>query len=150
MNFTFWLNCACPQNNSKSAMKMWSRFNTGWTTNFLSRAWNKYKFRNPGGSERTTFPKSVSQSNPCAWYSNVKGLVIERSYSHFQTRKETKESFRFKDGNDNENKIFSVLRSAHARTSVILAGKRDSRLHSTTSFSENVVVAGTSYQILEV
>ena len=29
-------------------------------------------------------------------------------------------------------------------------GKRDSRRHSTTSFSENVVVAGTSYQILEV
>ena len=29
----------------------------------------------------------------------------------------------------------------------ILAGKRDSRRHSTTSFSENVVVAGTSYQM---
>ena len=33
---------------------------------------------------------------------------------------------------------------------VILAGKRDSRRHSTTSFSEGVVVAGTSYQSLEV
>ena len=31
-----------------------------------------------------------------------------------------------------------------------MAGKRDSRRHSTKSFSENVVVAGTSYQILEV
>ena len=31
-----------------------------------------------------------------------------------------------------------------------LAGKRDSRRHSTTSFSEIVVVAGTSYQIVEV
>ena len=29
-------------------------------------------------------------------------------------------------------------------------GKRDSRRHSTRSFSENVVVAGTSYQVLEV
>ena len=29
-------------------------------------------------------------------------------------------------------------------------GKRDSRRHSTTGFSENVVVAGTSYQILDV
>ena len=32
-------------------------------------------------------------------------------------------------------------------TRVILAGKRDSRRHSTTSFSESVVVAGTSYQM---
>ena len=29
----------------------------------------------------------------------------------------------------------------------ILAGKRGSRRHSTTSFSKNVVVAGTSYQM---
>ena len=39
--------------------------------------------------------------------------------------------------------------------SVILAGKLDSRHHqlvveSTTSFGENVVVAETSYQVLEV
>ena len=33
---------------------------------------------------------------------------------------------------------------------VILAGKRGSRLYSTTSFSESVVAAGTSYQMLEV
>ena len=34
---------------------------------------------------------------------------------------------------------------------VILAGKRDSRRrHSTTSFSKNVAVAGTSYQMLDV
>ena len=50
-----------------------------------------------------------------------------------------------------EYKIFSVaLSSALAWTNVILAGKRDSRRHATTSFSENGVVAGTSYQILEV
>ena len=36
------------------------------------------------------------------------------------------------------------------RTSVILAGKRGSRRHSTTSFSENVEVEETSYQMLEV
>ena len=34
--------------------------------------------------------------------------------------------------------------------SVILAGKCGSHCHSTTSFSENVVVAETTYQILEV
>ena len=32
----------------------------------------------------------------------------------------------------------------------ILVGKRDSCRHSATNFSENVVVAGTSYQMYEV
>ena len=46
---------------------------------------------------------------------------------------------------------FPILSIAHAWTSVILEGKRDSRRHSTTSFSENVVAAGTrSYQMWEV
>ena len=60
------------------------------------------------------------------------------------------ESFRFLDEDDDENKIFSILRSARARTNVILAGKYDSRRQSTTSFSKNVVVAKTSYQMLEI
>ena len=34
--------------------------------------------------------------------------------------------------------------------SITLARKRDSRRHSTESFSENVVVTEASYQILEV
>ena len=58
------------------------------------------------------------------------------------------ESFRFED--DFEYEIFSILSIARAGTSVILAGKLDSRSHSTTGFSENVVVAGTNYQMLEV
>ena len=41
----------------------------------------------------------------------------------------------------------TTLSIAHALTSVILEGKRDSRRHSTTSLSENVVVAGTSSQM---
>ena len=40
--------------------------------------------------------------------------------------------------------------SARARTDVILAGKCDSNRHSTTSFSEYVVVAKTSYQMLGI
>ena len=60
------------------------------------------------------------------------------------------ESFRFLDEDDDENKIFSILRSARARTNVIWAGKCDSRRQSTTSFSKNVVVAKTSYQMLEI
>ena len=36
------------------------------------------------------------------------------------------------------------------RASVIWVGKRDSRFHPTSSFSENVIVAETSYQTLEV
>ena len=49
-----------------------------------------------------------------------------------------------------EDEISSVPSSARAWTSFILAGKRGSRRHSTMSFSENVVVAETSYQMLEV
>ena len=41
--------------------------------------------------------------------------------------------------------IFSIVSSARAWGSVILAGKRGSRRHSTRSFSESVLVAGTSY-----
>ena len=39
-----------------------------------------------------------------------------------------------------KNWIFSILSGARAWTRVILAGKRDSRRHSATRFSENVVV----------
>ena len=60
------------------------------------------------------------------------------------------ESFRFWDEDDCEYEIFPILSSARAWTSVILAGKCDSSRHSTTTISENVPVAGTSYQILEV
>ena len=56
------------------------------------------------------------------------------------------ESIRFWDEDDYENEIFSILSSARAWTSPILAGKRDSCYHSTTGFIENVVVAKTSYQ----
>ena len=53
----------------------------------------------------------------------------------------------YKDGqvveDDYEKEIFSVQSSALSLTLVILAGKRDSRRHSTTSFSKSVVVAET-------
>ena len=38
----------------------------------------------------------------------------------------------------------------HARTNVILAGRRDSRRHSTTAFGGNIVMAKTTYQMLEI
>ena len=57
------------------------------------------------------------------------------------------ESLRFWDEDDYDYEIFPVLSVTHAWASVILAGKRDSRRHSITSFSENVVVAWTSYQM---
>ena len=41
--------------------------------------------------------------------------------------------------------FFSIVSSARARTSVILAGKRGSRRHSTTSLGENVELAETRY-----
>ena len=43
------------------------------------------------------------------------------------------ETFRFKDEND-EDEIFKILNNARARSSVILAGKSDSRGHSNTGF----------------
>ena len=54
------------------------------------------------------------------------------------------------DEDDYAYEIFSLLSSALAWTNVILARKRDSRRHPTTGVSENVIVAGLSYQILEV
>ena len=55
------------------------------------------------------------------------------------------ESFRFWDEDDYEYEILSILSITHTWTSVILEEKHDSSRHSTTSFSENVVV--TSYQM---
>ena len=51
---------------------------------------------------------------------------------------------------DYEDEISSILSSARAQASVSLAGKLGSRRHSTTSFSENVIMAETSYQMLKV
>ena len=63
------------------------------------------------------------------------------------------ESFRFYEEDDYEiEMIFPILSigSARVRENVILAGKCGSHRHSTTSFSENVVVAGKSYQMLGI
>ena len=57
------------------------------------------------------------------------------------------ESFRFEDEEDYEYEIFSIQSIAHKWTSVILARKRDSCDHSTTSFSEIDVEAGISCQM---
>ena len=43
-----------------------------------------------------------------------------------------------------------MLNSARARTNAILAGKCGRCRHSTTSFSENVVVVKAGYQMLEM
>ena len=48
---------------------------------------------------------------------------------------------------DYEYEIILILSIARAWISFILAGKRDSRRHSTTGFSTNVLVVGTSYQM---
>ena len=46
--------------------------------------------------------------------------------------------------------LFPILSSACARTTIILAGKCGSRRQPTTSFSEHVVVAKTSYEMLQI
>ena len=58
------------------------------------------------------------------------------------------ESFTFWDEDDYEYEIFSILSIEHMRTNIILVGKCDSHRHSTMGFSKNVVVAGTSHQVL--
>ena len=66
--------------------------------------------------------------------------------SMFRTIPIPSNGFRFEDEDEDENEIFCILSSACARTNVILAGKCGSHRQSTASFSENVVVAKTSYQ----
>ena len=70
-----------------------------------------------------------------------------RQFGHCAPKLET---FRFWEEYDYEYEIFSMVSSARAWAGVIWAGKRGSRRHSTTSFSESVIVARTSYQMLEV
>ena len=67
-----------------------------------------------------------------------------------RTRDKTVETFTFQDAYDYEYQVFLILSGVRAWASVILAGKRGSRRHSTTSFRANVVVAKTRYQMSEV
>ena len=57
-------------------------------------------------------------------------------------------TFRFYDEDVYKEEIFSILSIARMNISVILAVKLDGRRHSTAGFSENVIVAETSYQML--
>ena len=57
-------------------------------------------------------------------------------------------TFRFYDEDVYKDEIFSILSIARMNISVILAVKLDGRRHSTAGFSENVIVAKTSYQML--
>ena len=58
------------------------------------------------------------------------------------------ETFRFYDDDVYKDEIFPILSIARMNTSVILAGKLDGRRHSIADFTENVIVAKTSYQML--
>ena len=61
------------------------------------------------------------------------------------------ETFRFYGEDDYEDKIFSILSRAQVWTRQCRFGwELDSSCHSATGFSEKVVVAETSYQIIEV
>ena len=60
------------------------------------------------------------------------------------------ERFRFKDEDHYEYQYLLSTKSCKLVSQLHFAGKCDSRRHSTTSFTSNVTVAGTSYQMLEV
>ena len=84
--------------------------------------------------------------NMLPWVSEPFHARFQVSVNFFKEKKslvprvET-ETFRFSDEYDYEYEIFSVLSSVRAWASVILAGKRGSRRHSTASFRTNVVVS---------
>ena len=76
-----------------------------------------------------------------------KNLAPPKVHLGWVIGQEVLENFRFWDEGNYKYEIFSILSIAHAWTSVILAGKRDSRRHSSQGFSENVVLTGTSFQM---
>ena len=120
---------------------------------------NGTKLEQIARTHRTFVPERLSRSlllKICCHVSVSIGHYRVQKALTFKTRLSAKpslfklflfiESFRFWD----ENEIFSVLSTARAWTNVILAGESANRRDSTTSFDENVVVAETSYQIIEV
>ena len=61
------------------------------------------------------------------------------------------ESIKFENEDDHRNEIFPIPITARARTSVILAGKRDTQRASFYyKLSDNVVMAKISYQMSEI
>ena len=68
---------------------------------------------------------------------SLKTMVVQTKGDQWNKRFTTVQVYWFCNEDDYENQIFSILSSAKAWTSVILAGKRDSRRHSKTGFREN-------------
>ena len=95
--------------------------------------------------------KRLSEEKNCMQHKYNRKLMAKKGKkypAHQIARK--KESFRFEDEGDYESEFFPILSSAHARANVILAGKFGSRRQSTSSFSGKVLVAKTSYQMIEI
>ena len=88
-----------------------------------------------------SFPKDISVKNAWLqstyWWIWLWGNIRYKRALDSKTRTTLSGSY-----------IFSMLRGASVYTSVILAGKRDSRRHSTTRFSENVADKWRSFIIL--
>ena len=105
-----------------------------------------------GDFEKKNTCKRLTEETKCMQHKcnrKLMGKKKGKKYpAHHIARK--KESLRFEDKGDYEGEFFPILSSAHARTNVILAGEFGSRRQSTTSFSEKVLVAKTSYQMIEI
>ena len=82
----------------------------------------------------------------CQWFSRRFGgkalfaVVLTQYRCSRRSKSANLETFRFWHEYDYEYEVFSILNTAWGWSSVILAGKHDCACHSTTSFSENVVV----------
>ena len=123
-----------------------------WNKNYLTNRSQIVNYNNRFSSKQTTLwgvpPASVLGSlQYLLYFEDMSSRILSYIFFLLITLIEI---FRFWDEHDYEYGIFSIVRSARAWGSVILAGKRDSPSHCTTSFRENVVVAKTRYQMLEV
>ena len=126
-----------------------------WTRleSFRGRPFNSWGGAGGGWFRKKKIPASAWRKKQNACSTNV----IESLWGKKREKNilpiillEKKESLRFEDKGDYEGEFFPILSSAHARTNVILAGEFGSRRQSTTSFSEKVLVAKTSYQMIEI
>ena len=87
----------------------------------------------------SVYSSPIYKTETCCWAFYWNDVNLTRPSSWFALD-QLIETFRFQD----EDEDFSILSSVRAWARVILAGQRDSCRHSTTSFSENIVVAETS------
>ena len=129
-------------NSLLQALILWGRLKKIWTRK-TGRGWALTSRHTPL-SERLEQAIGIKKISMIA--NVILSIFLPHALRHLRTSKVfwyhvnifLKTTFAFEDY---ENEIFSLLSSARARVwfNVILAGRRDSRRHSTAGFSENAI-----------